>query len=329
MNFLRLYLHYRKKEVFLFFLFSLIFFLSFFLYHLPWQAVLYPVLLCMILGGIFFFLDLKKAKKKHQKLLQYQQRNASSMEEFFSPITLDDWDYQQIIDSLCREQWELENQLNTRYRDMIDYYTTWAHQIKTPIASMRLTLQSEDSGFSRKLSSDLFRIEQYVEMVLMFLRLGSSSTDYVIREFSLDDLVRDAVKKYAGEFIQRKIRLNYEPLQTTVISDEKWLSFVVEQVLSNALKYTRSGSVTIFLEEPKILCIQDTGIGITPKDLPRIFEKGYTGYNGRGDKRASGIGLYLCKRICTNLGHQITAASSLNEGTTIRIDLAQQRLNVE
>ncbi|MDE6156147.1 MAG: sensor histidine kinase, partial [Eubacterium sp.] len=115
----------------------------------------------------------------------------------------------------------------------------------------------------------------------------------------------------------------------TVLTDEKWLSFVIEQVLSNALKYTSSGTISVYLENPKTLCIKDTGIGIAPEDLPRVFDKGYTGYNGRSDKRASGIGLYLCRRICTNLGHTITAESILDEGTTIKINLDKEKLVLE
>ena len=166
-------------------------------------------------------------------------------------------------------------------------------------------------------------------MVLTFLRLDSESTDYVIKEYDLDGIVRQAVKKFSGEFISRKISLVYEPLQATVITDEKWLSFVVEQILSNALKYTPSGSITIRLEPDKKLYISDTGIGIAPEDLPRIFENGYTGYNGRTDKKASGIGLYLCKRICDKLGHGIAAESKLDEGTTIILDLSQRKRELE
>ena len=195
---------------------------------------------------------------------------------------------------------------------------------------MRLTLQNEDTAFSRKISEDLFRIEQYVQMVLMFLRLDSDSTDYVIKEYNLDELIKQAIRKFSTQFIGKKIRLEYKPVNISVVTDEKWLLFVIEQVISNAIKYTPSeGCITIDLEQPQILCIHDTGIGIAPEDLPRIFEKGYTGYNGRNDKKASGIGLYLCKRICKNLGHTISANSSLDNGTVIRINLKQRRLEVE
>lgn len=163
-----------------------------------------------------------------------------------------------------------------------------------------------------------------VEMVLVFLRLDSSTTDYVIRRHSLDDIVRPAVRRFAGEFIRRRLRLEYQPLDHTVVTDGKWLGFVVEQVLSNALKYTASGSVTISMDGDD-LCIRDTGMGIAAEDLPRIFEQGFTGVNGRRDRRASGIGLYLCRRICGNLGHTIRASSVPNQGTEIRIGLGQKK----
>ena len=173
------------------------------------------------------------------------------------------------------------------------------------------------------------RIEQYVEMVLTYLRLDSGSTDYVLKKYDLDDIIRQAVRKYASQFIRKKIRLTYEPLSCEVLTDEKWLLFVIEQVLSNALKYTRSGEISITLEAPKTLCIRDTGIGIAPEDLPRIFEKGFTGYNGRNDKKASGIGLYLCRRICSRLNHKIIITSKVDVGTEVRIDLDRKVLEVE
>ena len=164
---------------------------------------------------------------------------------------------------------------------------------------------------------------------LGYLRLESPSSDYVIRNYALDDIVRQAVRKYASQFIRRRLRLEYTPLNVSVITDEKWLLFVIEQVLSNALKYTRSGSVSITLEAPKTLCIRDTGIGIASEDLPRVFEKGFTGCNGRTDKRATGIGLYLCRRILEKLGHTIAITSTVGEGTTVRICLQQDALEVE
>lgn len=329
MSFFLWYWKQRRMGIGIFLLFCAVFLVTFMLYDLPWQAVGYPALICAVLGVLFLLLDIRRAYRKHETLQRLQSLSSALMESFPEVNTQDDADYQQIMALLREEQRHLEARMDRRYADMVDYYTIWAHQIKTPIASMRLTLQNEDSDLSRRLSEDLFRIEQYVEMVLCYLRLDAESTDYTIQEYDLDGIIRQAVRKFAAQFIHRKIRLEYQPVNVRVVTDEKWLLFVLEQLLSNALKYTPSGVITIGLEEPKTLCIRDTGIGIAPEDLPRIFEKGYTGYNGRNDKKASGIGLYLCRRICRNLGHTITANSSLDSGTVIRLDLEQTRLEVE
>ncbi len=329
---MKLFLQYLKQRRRIFLvgvIFCAIFAVSFLLYHLPIDAVIYPVLLCVAVGIMIMFFDFARVKREHESLQGIRTITDAIAGQFPKIDGIKEEDYQQIIQLISEDHGIYRTQTNRKYLDMIDYYTVWAHQIKTPIASMRLHLQNEDSALARKLTSDLHRIEQYVEMVLTFLRLNSESTDYVIKEYDLDKIIKQAVKKFSSEFIGRKLSLMYEPLNTTVITDEKWLSFVIEQVLSNALKYTPSGSVTITLEPEKKLRIRDTGIGIAPEDLPRVFENGYTGYNGRSDKKASGIGLYLCKRICSNLGHTITARSIVDVGTIIDIDLVQTKLEVE
>ena len=213
---------------------------------------------------------------------------------------------------------------------MVEYYTLWAHQIKTPIAAMNLLLREEQGPQTLELRGELQRIEQYVEMVLCYLRLDGDTTDFVLRRYDLDGILRPAVRKFAGQFIRKKIRLDYEPLGAMVLTDEKWLRFVVEQVLSNALKYTPAGgTISVTLEDPLTLCIADMGIGIAPEDLPRVFERGFTGYNGRREQRSSGIGLYLCRRILDRLGHTITIASVPGEGTTVRIGLESRKMRVE
>ena len=239
-----------------------------------------------------------------------------------------DTDYADIIDALRREAIEIGERALADQRDTIDYYTVWAHQIKTPIASMRLALQSEDSGLSRRLSLELSRIEQYVDMVLVYLRLGSDSGDYVFRKYALDDIVRRSIRRFSGDFITKKLRLEYSPTNKVIVTDEKWLGFVIEQILSNSLKYTQSGSVGIYMEGERLI-IKDTGIGISPDDLPRIFEKGYTGINGRTDMRASGIGLYLCRRVCEKLSIDISADSVPGAGTSIILDMSQYALHAE
>ncbi len=320
------YIRQHGKVILATLLFCVIFALVFALYHLPLGAALYPTLLCGLIGILFLALDFVRTKRKHAALERLSQLTAAMMDELPRACSMEEEDYQAVIRALQSEVAELESASSAKYRDMMDYYTIWIHQIKTPIASMRLNLQNQDTPASRKLQGDLFRIEQYVEMALTFLRLDSTSNDYVFQECSLDPLIRQAVRKFSHEFIDRKISLQYEPIEMSIVTDEKWLSFVLEQILSNALKYTREGSVKIYVQEPNTLCIEDTGIGIAPEDVPRIFEKGYTGHNGRSDKKASGIGAYLCKRICDNLGIGICAKSQVGKGTVILLQLDQHGL---
>ena len=233
------------------------------------------------------------------------------------------------IADLRRAASERETADAARYREMVDYYTAWVHQIKTPIAAMRLTLQPDDTPNARRLMSQLLRIEQYVDMVLMYLRLDEGTSDYVIRACDLDGIIRQSLRKFAGEFIDRKLTLHYEPLHLSVVTDEKWLGFVVEQVLSNALKYTPAGGRIRIYGDGETLVIADSGIRIRPEDLPRVFEKGFTGYNGREDKKSTGIGLYLCRRVMDRLNHGISIVSRPGQGTLVRLDLSRGRRVVE
>ena len=315
----RSYLRQRRGVLLTFLLFGGLFAVTFALYSLPVQAVAYPFLLCVVAGSILLAADYRQALRRHrqmERVLRLPDEIAASLPP---ADTVEREDYRQLVALLEESRRQIQSQAQRRYGDMVDYYTLWAHQIKTPIASMRLTLQNEDSDLARSLSGDLMRVEQYVEMVLVFLRLDSSTTDYVIRRHSLDDIVRPAVRRFAGEFIRRRLRLEYQPLDHTVVTDGKWLGFVVEQVLSNALKYTPAGGRIRIYGDGETLVIADSGIGIRPEDLPRVFEKGFTGYNGRSDKKSSGIGLYLCRRIAENLGCEISAASAVGIGTTVSL----------
>ena len=324
-GFFRLYLRAQRRGMLFLGFCCLIFTVSFALYGLPLGAVLYPAALCAAAGGIILLLSLRKSRAVCQELSLMQHHPADLPDELPAAQSPQEQAYQALLLALHADRQKLKSNMNARYHDMTEYYTVWAHQIKTPIAAMRLALQNEDTPLSRRLTGEVGRVEQYVQMALTYLRLGSDSSDYVIRSCALDDIVRPAVRRFAGEFIQRKIQLNYQMLNYTVITDEKWLGFVVEQVLSNALQYTPQGSVSIYMEPEGVLCIRDTGIGIAPEDLPRVFEKGYTGYNGRSHRKASGLGLYLCREILTRLGHSVSAESQVDHGTTIRIDLRQHK----
>lgn len=323
------YLLSHKKSITLWAVFSAVFAIVFSLYKLPAAAVFYSVLICFFIGAVCIAADFKGYREKRLTLRRLLEEITLTTDNLPQPKNAEEADYQSLIKILFDFKQSLANEMNEKYADMTDYYTLWAHQIKTPIAAMRLSLQGAETPQSRELSEDLQRIEQYVEMVLCYLRLDSESSDFLIKKYDLDGIIRQAVRKFSSQFIRRKIKLVYEPVGATVLTDEKWLLFVLEQVLSNALKYTKSGEIEITLEEPKTVCIRDTGIGIASEDINRIFEKGYTGYNGRTDKKASGIGLYLCRQICGKLGHKITAQSRVGEGTAIKINLAETQIEIE
>lgn len=311
-----------------------VFFISVFvavcvLYKLEIEAVVYAAGLCIISSIVLYGIRFSSYCKEYQQRQQLFNRIEFSYEELPQAKSLAEKDYQQLISRLGEinrhylTEWQKERQ------ESLDYYTTWVHQIKTPIAVMRMNLQSEDTKENRDLLAEVFRIEQYVEMVLSYIRLGSNQTDFVIQEYDLDSIIRQAIRQYASQFVRRRIRLVYEPVQMKVLTDEKWLLFILEQLLSNAVKYTPTGTVTITVSPEQVISIADTGIGIAPEDIPRIFEKGFTGYNGRADKKATGLGLYLCSQAARKLGIRLSAESVPGKGSTFTLDLHKDSLIVE
>ena len=268
-----------------------------FLRNVPQDVTVYMIVLMAAVGAAGFCFHYGKYRKHHLVLALLAAEPQGKTEALPEADGLLARDYQQIIASYERQFQEEQIKMEQKYRDMMEYYTMWTHQIKTPIAAMQMALQ--------------------------YLRMEKMTSDLVFARYDLDALIRQAVRKYAPLFIRRKIILSYEPVHCEVLTDEKWLVFVLEQILSNALKYTKSGSIHIYLspDAPKTLVIEDTGIGIAPEDLPRIFEKGYTGCNGRADKRSTGIGLYLCRQIMEKLSHTIRIESEMGVGTKVYLGL--------
>jgi len=321
MKTLMVYLKSKGKLLIMLFIFVLIFTAIFSLYNLPLEAVGYASLLCFVVMLIFGVCDYIAFLKKHQSLCELRSNIAVSLDRLPAAMNQIEQDYMDLIQALFEDKKQYTDKSDREKAEMLDYYTLWVHQIKTPIAAMRLILQSEENQQSHELQYQLFKIEQYVEMVMAYLRLGSSSTDFLLKEYDMEDMVKQSVRKYAPMFIRKKISVKLGNLKHKVLTDEKWLCFAIEQILSNAVKYTNEGHISIYSENETTLVIKDTGIGIAPEDLPRICEKGYTGYNGRIDKRASGIGLYLTKQILTKLGHRISFESEIGKGTTVRIEM--------
>ena len=309
---------------------GLIYLLIFSLSGIDLKAAVYPALLCLVFGIVFLLVGFFRLIERHRRLEFLEKDKGPYGESLPKAADLCEADYQKLLKKEEQEWRDRQKVWDDTMSDMEDYYAAWVHQIKAPIAVMRVLLQQEDTPINRELTGELFRVEQYVEMALCYVRLGEGASDLVIKEYPLDDMIRKAIRKYAGQLIRRKLRVIYEGTDICVLTDEKWLVFIIEQLLSNAVKYTVSGNVTITVDrEKKQLSISDTGIGISPEDLPRIFEKGYTGYNGRLDKKSTGIGLYLCRTAADKLGHKLTAQSTVGKGSSFTIDLSSYPLEVE
>ena len=249
--------------------------------------------------------------------------------------------YQEMIEDLDLQRREEAASYARNQSEMREYYAMWVHQIKTPIAAMRLLQQVQRNRLEEgdvitsgaeetdslqvqaELEKELFDIEQYVNMALQYQRVNTPGNDYVLEKLRLDDIVREVIHKYAGLMVRAHIPLQYEGTDVMVTTDAKWVAFALEQILSNAIKYSRAGQQIVIETVPEenvdYIKIADHGIGIRAEDLSRVFEKGYTGYNGHADKKSTGIGLYLCRLVLTKLGHTIRMESVQGEGTTVWI----------
>ncbi len=299
-----------------------------YLYQMPVEAVGYAGALCGALLLLCAAIRFLWWRRRIARLEEMEGHASLMLDRLPEPEGLEAETYQKLLRELDEVRRQVSSAADARERETLDYYTMWVHQIKTPIAAMGLLLQGDETDRGRELRAELFRVQQYVELVLSYLRLGSDSTDYVIREQDLDDILRQAARKYAALFIRGKVSLDLRPTGLQVLTDEKWLQLAVEQVLSNAVKYAPGGHVKVYARDSRLI-IEDDGVGIAREDLPRIFERGFTGCNGRMDKRSTGIGLYLCREICRRLGHTITAESEVGRGTRVIIGLERPLLEVE
>ena len=321
----------------------------FFLYQLPIEPMVYATVFWLITGICACLNGFYRYRKKVEQLELIAAAPDINLSQMDSPVGQDERFQQEIMQQLNQMRIDVENASQKSSEDMTDYYTMWAHQIKTPIFALRLLLQESPEENKEKLS-ELFKIEQYVEMVLGYLRTEDMSSDLKLSRCSLDRIIRDQIHKYAGIFVSKKLTLTYESISQDVLTDEKWLGFVIGQILSNALKYTRTGGIRIYLEkklsldtddvsisignddcnkvENFTLVIEDTGIGIRAEDIPRIFEKGYIGVNGRDDNRATGIGLYLSNKIMRKLGHRLYIISTEGKGTKVSLEFSVEDLSM-
>lgn len=324
------FLKIRKVPIIIFTGIAIIFGILFYLYDIPSDAIIYGCELSFVWSAVCLLIDFYKYYKRHKLLHINREQFFNNAEELPEYMDVIEYDYQELVKELYQAKQDLISQNRIARKEMLDYYGMWVHQIKTPIAAMDILLQNTEQFLYQldeketiqeampvsDMKMELFKIEQYVEMALNYLRVEDISSDLSFKKHTVDDMVRQVIRKYSKIFISKKIKMNFKPTERHVVTDEKWFVFVLEQLISNALKYTKQGQISIYMEE-KSLVIEDTGIGIPAEDLPRIFEKGFTGYNGRENKKSTGIGLYLCKNIMDKLQWEISAASEVGVGTKI------------
>ena len=206
-----------------------------------------------------------------------------------------------------------------RRADVKNYLTIWTHQIKSPIFALRLLLKKDEIN-KIECEKEIFEIEEYVGNILGYARLNADSTDYVFDKYNLDEIIRGVIRKYSIQFIGKNNSLDFCETKKIILTDAKWFSFLLEQIISNAIKYTQNGRVAIYLNKDELV-IEDNGIGIMAEDLPRIFDAGYTGYNGRLEKKSTGLGLNLSKNIGKSLRVILRCESEPKIGTKMYINL--------
>ena len=324
------FLKIRKVPIIIFTGIVVIFGILFYLYDIPFDAIIYGCELSFVWCAVCLFIDFYKYYKRHKLLHINREQFLDDAEQLPKHMDIIEYDYQELAKELYQAKQELISKNRIAKKELLDYYGMWVHQIKTPIAALDILLQNTEQMLYQldekemmqetisvsDMKMELFKIEQYVEMALNYLRVEDISSDLVFKKHELDDMVRQVIRKYAKIFISKKIKMDFIPTTACIVTDEKWFIFVLEQIISNALKYTKKGQISIYMKE-KALVIEDTGIGIPAEDLPRIFEKGFTGYNGRENKKSTGIGLYLCKNIMDKLQWIITVDSKVGSGTKI------------
>ena len=326
------YLHDRRVALVTYVGILCLFAFTFFLHEVPLaaysDALLFCVFLLLLVTGVQFY----RYKGKHQQLTGRKKAVKLHLSGPHATRggTLIEEDYEEMLRLLDKEyRNEIEESLRINHQ-LMDYYSLWSHQIKTPLAVLKLKMQENQLDHT-VLKQELFKIDQYLEMMLQYLRLNHTETDFVFEAVAVDRLIKDTVKKYATFFIYQDLTFSLQETQQVIISDQKWLGFVFEQLLLNALKYTNQGGIRIYSnpQKPQEIIIEDSGIGILPEDIERIFEKGYTGYNGHNHQKASGLGLYMSREVLKQLGHRIQITSEIGQGTKVWLDLSQHHYPIE
>ena len=314
--------------------------------HLPIKSflkrekftIIFGIFIFFYILGVYLIFEFERAKTIYISFLYlflffiymiflYFTRDRNYREEI---ALLNQKDYEKILEikesplsralyKSVEESKKFRDSEEKRKADVKNYLTIWTHQIKSPIFALRLLLKKDEIN-KMECEKEIFEIEEYVGNILGYARLNADSTDYVFRRYNLDDIIRGVIRKYSIQFIGKNNSLDFCETKKIILTDAKWFSFLLEQIISNAIKYTQNGKVAIYLKKDELV-IEDNGIGIMPEDLPRIFDAGYTGYNGRLEKKSTGLGLKLSKNIGKSLRVTLRCESEPKIGTKMYINL--------
>lgn len=298
--------------------------------QLPLYFLVFSIELSLFIAGCFFFFKFSRYYKRFRLLERLDTDPIDTLKQLSSNCDLSETFFHLKIENLIEEIQQIKKESLQRNTSQMDYFTLWLHQIKTPISAISLLMQRDTrSKFSHSMEQELLQIENYTHMALNYLKIEQSGSDLDFVQVSIDRVIKETVKKFSILFIYDRIQLEYQEVDETVLSDEKWLKVLVEQILSNSLKYTpEGGKIKIYMSLTKDgqLIIEDSGIGIRSEDLPRIFERGYSGFNGRIHEKSTGLGLFLSQEITKRLGHEMSIESTVGKGTKVMIDLARTSL---
>ena len=291
---------------------SALYFLSFYLYHLPlsyfWISLLFNLTLLLILS-IWLFIQFRKKLLLIQNFFFVQD-----LDDLSSPSELA---YQQLIEQLIVAESEKGLEEKSRMESLQTMVKMWSHQMKVPLSALSLMAQTDQLD-RQEVRQQLLRLENYLDTLLTYLKFSQHKDDFRFEALSARSLVVDLVKKYRVSCLAKELSVEVSG-DWQLKSDKKWLSFAISQILDNAIKYSkRGGHIQVQLDEDGIQ-IADTGMGILPEDLPRLFEEGFTGYNGHEHKKATGLGLYMTKQVLDKLDLAIRVHSQVEEGTQVFI----------
>lgn len=292
------YIYSKKNELFIIALILLLFLIVFYLFDFMFSAYLLSISIIIIIYMIYF------------------------ITHFFTFI--DDVNKTKQIEILERQIQQLKNKQNSYQEEIESYFLLWVHQIKTPITASKLLLERKNEDNKEEVLQEIIQIDNYTNLALNYLKIMNESTDMSFKEIELDTIIQNIIKRYAMIFIHNKTKLHYEKIDSIVLTDPKWSSVMIEQILNNSLKYAKGNDIYIYFDQrTNELVIHDTGIGISESDLPKIFDKGYSGFNGMLDEKSSGVGLYIVRKISRRLNQKVSVDSKLNEYTIFKIKFKQ------